>query len=53
MQPTIDNFFSKKDSDSEKLARLAEVRFSESIAEHLAKLIKVVKSYKTQNLLAY
>ena len=50
MQPTIDRFYSKKDSDSEKLARLAEVKFSGFIAEHnlpfaeadhLAKLIKV------------
>ena len=61
MQPTIDRFYSKKDSDSGKLARLAGVRFSGFIAEqnppfaaadHLAKLIrvsfpdsKVAKSY--------
>ena len=50
MQPIIDRFYSKKDSDSEKLARLAEVKFSGFIAEHnlpfagadhLAKLTKV------------
>ena len=33
MQATIDRLYSKKDSDSEKLARLAEVRFSGSIVE--------------------
>ena len=50
MQPTIDRFYYKKDSGSEKLARLAEVRFSGYItehnlpftaADHLTKLIKV------------
>ena len=61
MQPTIDSCYSKKDSSSEQLARLAEVRFFGFIADlnlpfaavdHLVKLTmvslldsKVTKSY--------